>query len=795
MLSFRNRLLILLIGLVVGAQTVTLITALARTSSTVRAQADEQLVAGVHIVQQLLVYRERQLANAVTVLTADYGLREAVASGDRATVASALANHAARIGADLTVAVDLDGQLIARGEERGAADPLLLAALNAVAGDNPDRARFIVAPSGTWQVFVSPVRAPDEIGRIAIGFAIDERLAQELRGLVGVDVAFLSGAVGGQAVAATTVAPMRKPTFKVHAALRSSPASVTIDGEEYLATAAHLDSHRTPLDVALFKPMQQVMAPYRELALNLGLVIGVTLAAAVVAGIYLGRSAARPVQKLAAGAARIAAGDYSQGVAGSGGLELENLADAFNSMQRGIADRESRLIQMARHDSATGLPNRLYAEEWLEKRLPLLTGEQRLCVVLIAVGNLQQISATLGFDIAEELVDHLGRCLSTWQGTEGLVARVDSVHFVVAVTNMAEADMDPLVQQIGTRCREPLVTEGIVLQGAVVLGAAVAPRHGQSAHELLRCAEAAIETATQKKLAHAFFERASDEVQRRHLKLGADLPVALGAAQLYIHYQPKFRLRDRSVAGVEALVRWRHPELGIISPAEFIPIAERTGASVALTRWVLRTSLEQLARWFRMGVQVEMAVNFSAADILDTGMLQHVLEVLRDTEVPAGSLTVEITESVLLHEPEAARRNMELLRVAGVRFSIDDFGTGYSSLSQLRDLAADELKIDQSFVRHLTEAPEHQAVIRAIVDLAHGLGLRTVAEGVETESQWRQLVELGCDYAQGYLTGRPQAAEDLVPLLQTTRRAEAAQNSQTASLRVLELRRLSDPGQ
>ena len=170
-----------------------------------------------------------------------------------------------------------------------------------------------------------------------------------------------------------------------------------------------------------------------------------------------------------------------------------------------------------------------------------------------------------------------------------------------------------------------------------------------------------------------------------------------------------------------------------------------------------------------------MAVNFSAADILDTGMLQHVLEVLRDTQVPAGSLTVEITESVLLHEPEAARRNMELLRVAGVRFSIDDFGTGYSSLSQLRDLAADELKIDQSFVRRLTDGtPEHQAVIRAIVDLAHGLGLRTVAEGVETEAQWRQLVELGCDYAQGYLTGKPQAADDLVPLLRTTLEAGAA---------------------
>ncbi|MFO1505181.1 MAG: EAL domain-containing protein [Steroidobacteraceae bacterium] len=792
MLSFRNRLLILLIGLVVGAQTVTLFTALASTSATVRGRADEQLVAGAHIAQQLLEYRERQLSNAVAVLTADYGLREAVASGDRPTVGSALVNHAARIGADLTVAVDMDGQVIARGDAGHAVDPALLAALNAPDDGLRDSTRFIVTPSGVWQVFVSPVLAPDEIGRVALGFAVDERLARQLRDLVGVDVAFLTGPVGGQTIAATTIGALRNTGFTVHAGLRSSPASIDIGGEDYLATATHLDSRRTLLDLALFKPMQEVMAPYRELALNLGLIVGVTLAAAVIAGIYLGRSAARPVQQLAAGAARIAAGDYSQGVVGTGPRELGRLADAFNSMQRGIAERESRLMHMARHDSSTGLPNRLHAEQWLEQKLQGMTRDQQLCVVLVAVQNLQEISATLGFGIAGELVEHLARCLAPWQGEQGLVARVDSMHFLVAGSALAEDDINALLQQVRQRCTEPLSTSGIALHAAVVLGAAVAPRHGHTANELLRCAEAAVETATQRKLAHAFFEHASDEVQRRRLKLGAELPVALATGQLYLQYQPKFRLGDRRVAGLEALVRWRHPELGTISPAEFIPIAERTGASGALTRWVLRAALVQLAQWEAQGVRVEMAVNFSATDILDTGMLQHVLEVLRDTQVAAGSLTIEITESVMLNEPEAARRNMELLRVAGVRFSIDDFGTGYSSLSQLRDLAADELKIDQAFVRRLTDAPEHQAVIRAIVDLAHGLGLRTVAEGVETEAQWRQLVELGCDYAQGYLTGKPQSAQDLVPLLQTARDAQMQDTARTASLRVLELRRVND---
>jgi len=789
MLSFRNRLLILLIGLVVSAETVTLFTALARTSSAVRERADAQLVAGAHIANRLLEYRERQLANAVAVLAADYGLKSAISTGDKPTIASALANHAARIGADLTLALDLDGKVIARGEG-AATDPTLVAAIDASAErtDGDGKARFVVAPNGVYQVFMAPVLAPDEIARIVLGFSVDVGLAQELRDLVGVDVAFLTGAEGAQRARAGTVASLLDPRVSVGEPLRASPAVVALGGVDYLATAAHLSTASPSLDIALFKPMDEVMAPYRQLALNLGLIIGATLAAAVVAGIYLGRSAARPVQQLAEGAARIAAGDYSRGVAGSGGRELENLAQAFNSMQSGIADRETRLMHMARHDGATGLPNRLYAEEWIAQQQQVMP-RARIGIVRIAVTNLQEISASLGFEIAEQLVWHLARCLEHWSENGGLVARIDSSHFLVAICPMKDEDLLSLITQVRERSQMPLDTAGITLQAVVVLGAAMAPRHGRNAAELLRCVEAAVETAVSQKQSYALFERASDEAQRRRLQVGADLPLALQTGQLYLHYQPKFRMTDRGVTGVEALVRWKHPEFGTISPAEFVPIAERTGASGALTHWVLHTALLQLAAWQRQGLRIDMAVNLSAADILDPGMLQFILSALRDTEIAPGSLTLEITESVLLHEPEVARRNIELLRIAGVRFSIDDFGTGYSSLSQLRELAADELKIDQSFVRNMTDGAEHVAVIRAIIELAHGLGLRTVAEGVEQEAQWRLLADLGCDCAQGYLMSRPQAVEDLAPLLESARASGADAATPTASLRVLELRR------
>ncbi len=787
MLSFRNRLLILLIGLVVSAETVTLFTALARTKANEQNRAREQLVAGAHIGQQLLAYREKQLANAVAVLSSDWAFRQAIGSGERATAASALANNATRIGADVSLALDLNGKVVARGDSTAVMEHELVAVATRH-DSNADGSEFVVTPTGAvYQVVTAPILAPEEIGRVVLGFAVDQKLASELYPLVGVDVAFFSGGDDARKLVASTLNSLADGDFVAKAPVRVTPDVTKIDDEPYLATLKQLSTHGPQLDIALFKPMDEVMAPYHKLARQLGLIIGITIAAAVAAGIYLGRSAARPVLQLAAGAARVAAGDYSGEVQGaSGGRELADLARAFNTMQTGIAERETRLLHQARHDSATGLPNRLFAEEWLTQHLAELAPEQQLGVVLLAVTNLREVSAGLGFNIAGELVRHLASSLGGLSGEHGLVARVDATHFVVAAAPLAEHEMDTLLTDVRLLARRPLATAGITLQAAVVLGAALAPRHGQSATELLRCAEAALETAIQQKLPQSMFERASDAAQRRALQLGADLPAALLAGQLYLQYQPKFRVGDRTPRGVEALLRWQHPEFGNVSPAEFIPIAERTGASGLVTRWVLRHALSQLSKWQREGINIDVAVNLSAADIVDPGMLEYILGVLRDAKLATSALTLEITESVLLHEPEVARRNMEMLRIAGVRFSIDDFGTGYSSLSQLRQLSADELKIDQSFVRTVTMGSEHAAVIRAIVELGHGLGLRTVAEGVEEESQWRLLAELGCDYVQGYLTGRPQSAEELTPQLSTSRDAD---DTRTAALRVLELRR------
>jgi diguanylate cyclase len=772
MLSFRNRLLILLTGLVVGAQTVTFVTALARTRATEQERADAQLVAGAQVARRVIDYRERQLANAVSVLTADYGLREAVASGDTPTVASALGNHAVRVGAELTAAFDLDGRVIATGEGTGAIGAVAARELVRHGAHEPGKPQFLVADGRIFQVFTAPVLAPDEIARVALGFEVNSAFARELQDLIGVRVAFQPGAEGPQ--------------------LGTTPAIRTVDGVEYLAMTSRISTVAPTVDIALLKPMDEVLAPYRQLAMNLGLVFGATLFAALGAGLYLGRSAARPVQRLSQGAQRIASGDYSTPVDAGGSRELSNLASAFNAMQAGIAQREARLLHVAHHDDATGLPNRRLAEDWLGQRLHDVPENRETAVLMIVITNLQELSAGLGRRFADELLAHIAGQLARWQDERSLIARVDEARFLVMVGSAGPTEAAELAREIRAVVTEPLHTAGVALRATVVIGIACAPLDSGIAAEALRCAEAAVESAVQGQQAIAFFRRAEDEAQQRRLKIGVDLPAALANDGLHLVYQPKQRLADGSCRSVEALVRWDHPLFGPLPPSEFVEIAERTGASGALTRWVLKNALTQLADWHASGLRMEMAVNLSATDLIDPELLQHILESLRGVKAPADCLVLEITESAFIRDAEAARRNIELLRIVGVRFSVDDFGTGYSSLSQLRQLAVDELKIDRSFIRDLTLGSEDAAVIRAIVDLGHGIGLRIVAEGVETQEQRQRLMELGCDYAQGFLISKPLRAEELDGLLRSGVGPSSLPDeaARTMSLRVLELRRL-----
>jgi len=770
MRSFRNRLLALIIGLAALTQTVTLIAVLARTRDDVGARAEEQLRSGGSVVQQLIRFRANELGGAVAVLAADFGLHEAVASGDGATMLSAARNHAGRIGADLVLLTDAQGGVLASWPKGlSPQDAQLLRRVVGGESAAPNRAHFILLGGKAYQLILAPMRAPVTIGWAAMGFAVDDALASSIRDLVGVDVSFLS--VGPDGTRRIATAP---------------PRNEAVGGESYLTFSEPLDAASGSFVLKLQKPMSEVLAPYRQVRDALLLIGGLALVLATFVALLLGRGATRPLADLVRAARRIQAGAYDTAVDASGAEEFRSLAATFNAMQRDIAEREARISHDAYHDPLTGLENRASAERSLDA---LLAESPRvLCALIVLdVRNVREINASLGHHVGDDALREVARRLRQNIGPRDLVARLAANQFLVVARDCSPDRAVLLAEQLAGAVRSGFHLPAVSLELHVGVGVCCSPQHGRATSELLRRAQIALEDAEEARARVAIYREGRDGEHRRRLALAGDLRRAIDSDELSLVYQPKVSVATRSVSSFEALVRWTHPELGAISPAEFVPIAERTGSSRRLTSWVLAAAIRQMAEWRRAGTPLEVAVNLSAPDILDPLLGEEIRGTLRASGVEPSRLALEITESAVMRDAPLAARHMQLLRIEGVRFAIDDYGTGYSSLSQLSRLPVDELKIDRSFMMHAHERRDDETIVRSTIELAHSMGLKVVAEGVEDPKGWNLLRRLGCDFAQGYLISRPMPAADVVAFVRRANDLLPASDSTVAQMRALNL--------
>jgi diguanylate cyclase (GGDEF)-like protein len=759
----------LIIGLVVVTQTVTLAAVLASTAHNVRARAAEQLQAGGSFVQQLIRFRAGQLANGVGVLAGDFGFREAVASGDAPTILSAAANNAQRIGADMVLLLDTQGQVIAStgpsGRERG----LSLGTLLDESTGPRDQPIFRVLGGRSYQFFLAPVRTPETIAWVAMGFVVDDLLARKMSDLVGADVTLVAHGPDGTARIASTLSEAQRA---------QGPA-------QYLSSTQHIGSRANLVDIILQKPIREVLAPYRDVRDALLAIDGIALTLAAVVGTLLGRSASRPIADLAKAAERIQEGRYDTAVEASGGEEFRRLAATFNIMQRNIAEREADITHQAYHDSLTGLPNRAFARKQLEELLS--NGRsQALALILIDMRNVREINASLGHHMGDEVLREAARRLRANSAPDDLVARLGESQFLLIARDCSEQRAPLYADQLAGVIRTAFHLADMTLDLNVAAGVCLYPGHANNADELLRRVQIAIEDADETRTRVALYRRGGDEEHRRRLKLITDLRSAIDQNSLTLMYQPKVAMATRSVRSLEALVRWTHPQLGPVGPSEFVPLAERTGGARRLTSWVLNAAIAQMGEWRRAGLEVEVAVNLSAPDILDPDLGDEIMRLLRAQRLNPTALLLEITESAVMRDPHVAARNMQLLKVAGVRFAIDDFGTGHSSLSQLSKLPVDEIKIDRSFMTHARLGGDATAIVTSTINLGHSLGLRVVAEGVEEPEAWNLLRQLGCDYAQGYLISRPLSAADVPAFVQQANMLLPASDSTVRQIRALE---------
>jgi diguanylate cyclase (GGDEF)-like protein len=428
---------------------------------------------------------------------------------------------------------------------------------------------------------------------------------------------------------------------------------------------------------------------------------------------------------------------------------------------------ELQLAHAALHDMLTGLPNRAMFYDRTEEVLARAAEDgSSTAVMLFDLDRFKEINDTMGHNYGDRVLTEVGPRVTSVLRSGDTLARLGGDEFCVLLPQIAgESDAVQVANRIIAVLEFPFEVEGTVLGIEASCGISMAPTDGRNADLLLQRADVAMYVAKEAQ-AHVVVYRSSLDVNTPdRLALLGELRAAVGRGEFVLHYQPKASMHTGRIEGAEALIRWNHPTLGLLYPDSFIPEAERTGLIESITHWVLDDALHQCRRWMddaqpAGSLEFSVAVNLSTRSLLDASLPEVVEAALARWQVPPHLLDLEITETIIMTDPARARRVLNELADMGVTLSIDDFGTGYSSLAYLRDLPVQQLKIDRTFVQDMGGDSDDEVIVRAVVDLARNLGVRTIAEGVEDLATWEQLAELGCDSAQGYFLARPMAPQD-----------------------------------
>ncbi|MFI3154862.1 MAG: EAL domain-containing protein [Methylococcaceae bacterium] len=429
---------------------------------------------------------------------------------------------------------------------------------------------------------------------------------------------------------------------------------------------------------------------------------------------------------------------------------------------------EERIHYLANFDPLTGLPNRNQLNDHLKYALSLAKRSNgHLALIFLDLDHFKDINDTLGHSVGDALLIEVARRLCRMLREEDTVTRLGGDEFILLLPGSDALGAAHVAQKLLDVIAEPYLIEHYDLTLTASIGIALYPGDGMDLEALSKSADTAMYRAKQEgRQCYRFFTPEMQARSTRNLQLVNALRHALEYRQLQIHYQPQVSMRDGRIIGAEALLRWQHPELGMVSPAEFIPVAESSGLILPIGEWVLRCAVRQAKTWIERGFgPLIMAVNLSAVQFRHPDLPELITRILNEESLPPEYLELELTESVAMHNPPGAIAVMNNLHERGVRMSIDDFGTGYSSLSYLKKFKVYKLKIDQSFVRDISTDPEDKAIVSAIINLAKSLGLQTIAEGVETVGQQAFLREQDCDEMQGYLFSRPVPVEQFEALL------------------------------
>jgi len=515
----------------------------------------------------------------------------------------------------------------------------------------------------------------------------------------------------------------------------------------------------------LIKASEQDISAISEVAslqtLVLWIVAGIAILFVVSLFIAVEKSILIPVGMIAAALKREALGKENIELPNFYSNETKDLIDAFSEMSRQIHLRQTELEHRALHDSLTSLPNRTLLFDHIRHDISVAKRDNtQLSLLMIDLDLFKEVNDTFGHAVGDQLLIEMGKRLKLILREVDIVARMGGDEFAVLLPGVGATDVSKIANKIFKASQLPYNINELELVVAASIGVAIYPEHGHDEKELLQHADVAMYVAKQNKLGYSIYDPDQDEYSIVRFSMIAALRDAIKNNEITLYFQPKLDLRSSKVLSVEALLRWQHPEYGFVSPETIVNLAEQTGLIKQLSYWVAENAMIQLTEWRKRKIDISISINISAHNLKDEGFVAGVKTLVEKHNVTCEKLTLEITENAMMEDPLLAVSTLKEFNDMDFNISVDDYGTGFSSLSYLSKLPVDELKIDKSFVMDMDKVANNEMIVRSTIELAHNLGLRVVAEGIESKLVWNMLRSYGCDQGQGYFMSKPVPAAE-----------------------------------
>lgn len=756
--SLNQSIFRLVVGLIVFTAITIFVYVWIATIEQAQNRLDRDLSISQNVLERVLQLREERLYESAFVLTADFGFKQAVASGDKGTIDSVLFNHGQRINADLMALISLDGETKTSYPAVLEANesfpyPSVLDVINMQGGSS-----LMMLGEHLYQVIILTIDAPKPIALALVGFKLDDSLLEVLNGITKLETTLQVYAGEQETYKVSTLSDAQLQTALADVDLKPSWLSITLTDDipfvsKQFVLADELN-HKTV--VTLSEETQPLFADLVALQFNITAIGLTAILLATLLAAWFARKLSEPLTLLGSVAKRIAVGDYSKEIRiPSSTKEVSLLSDAFTTMQTNIQAREQEIVYQARHDILTSLYNRHYVETLLDSKFH---DDQPFLAIGINIFGFRGINDIFGYHNGDLCLKELAHRLSEF---DGVSARLTGGELLWLPEQQPDTTF---IERLKAVLEAPIETDNVSISIKVALGLIHCPKDANNAEEVFKRMNIVLDEAQITRQFVLHYEPQLEERYSRRLTIITELKNTLEYAldELSLNYQPKLDLKKGAVTHVEALIRWTNAHLGFVSPEDFIAIAEQAGFIESITHWVINRAIDDAARFREDKIDVSIAINLSAKDIMNPTLLPRVLALLKAKNLTTDCLSFEITEGDLVKDHDKAVIHLQAFRNEGFEIAIDDFGTGYSSMAYLQNLPVNTLKVDKSFVLNLHEQSGDQKIVTTVINLAHSFDMNVVAEGVENLEALTLLADWGCELAQGYYICKPTSADNLI---------------------------------